>query len=124
MSYNQGPNASTGSVNGTLEMWDSAGLKAGSALGTSNNTESTTTTDSVYAAAKDQFLKVWDTLRFNPIVATLVNESAEIGNGVYQEHSNVFNPNETITLYAQPIGFGHKEVTGQNRERLFLMNCT
>jgi len=124
MSYSQGPKASSGSVNGTLEMGDNAGLKASSALGTSNITESETTTDSVYAAARNQFLKVWDTLRFHPIVATFVNGSAEIGNGVYQEHSNIFNPNETITLYAQPIGFGHKEVTGQNGERLFMMKFT
>ena len=34
----------------------------------------------------------------------------------------MFNPDETITLYAQPIGFGHKEITGQNGEKLFLMN--
>ena len=84
----------------------------------------TSTTDPKYEAARDQFLKVWDTLSFHPIVATFVNESAELGNGVYQEHSNVFNPDETITLYAQPIGFGHKEITGQNGEKLFLMNFT
>ena len=84
----------------------------------------TSTADPKYETARDQFLKVWDTLRFHPIVATFVNESAELGNGVYQEHSNVFNPDETITLYAQPIGFGHKEITGQNGEKLFLMNFT
>jgi hypothetical protein len=84
----------------------------------------TSTTDPKYETARDQFLKVWDTLTFHPIVATFVNESAELGNGVYQEHSNVFNPDETITLYAQPIGFGHKEITGQNGEKLFLMNFT
>ena len=43
---------------------------------------------------------------------------------MYQEHSNVFNPDETITLYAQPVGFGHKEITGENGEKLFLMNFT
>ena len=84
----------------------------------------TSTTDPKYEAARDQFLKVWDTLSFHPIIATFVNESAELGNGVYQEHSNVFNPDETITLYAQPVGFGHKEITGQNGEKLFLMNFT
>ncbi|MGA7977728.1 MAG: hypothetical protein WB975_10860 [Nitrososphaeraceae archaeon] len=84
----------------------------------------TSTTDPKYETARDQFLKVWDTLRFHPIVATFVNESAELGNGVYQEHSNVFNPDETINLYAQPIGFGHKEINGQNGEKLFLINFT
>ena len=84
----------------------------------------TSTTDPKYETPRDQFLKVWDTLTFHPIVATFVNESVELGNGVYQEHSNVFNPDETINLYAQPIGFGHKEINGQNGEKLFLINFT
>ena len=122
VSYSQGPNVNSGNVNGTLE-GAGAGMNARSSM--ANSTEQTTsTTDPKYEAARDQFLKVWDTLRFHPIVATFVNESAELGNGVYQEHSNVFNPDETITLYAQPIGFGHKEITGQNGEKLFLMNFT
>jgi hypothetical protein len=84
----------------------------------------TSTIDPKYETARNQFLKVWDTLTFHPIVATFVNESVELGNGVYQEHSNVFKPDETISLYAQPIGFGHKEINGQNGEKLFLINFT
>lgn len=121
VSYSQGPNVNSGNVNGTLEGGD-AGMNASSSIASS--TETTGSTDPKYEAARDQFLKVWDTLRFHPIVAIFVNESAELGNGVYQEHSNVFNPLETITLYAQPVGFGHKEITGQNGEKLFLMNFT
>jgi len=119
VSYSQGPNVNSSNDNSTLES-GGAGMNASLA----NSTETTSTNDPKYEAARDQFFKVWDTLRFHPIVATFVNESAELGNGVYQEHSNVFNPDETITLYAQPIGFGHKEITGQNGEKLFLMNFT
>jgi hypothetical protein len=77
-----------------------------------------------YEAAREQFLEVWDTLGFHPLVATYVNESVELGNGVYQERSNVFSPGEDILLYVQPIGFGHKQIEGQNGERLYLMNFT
>ena len=121
VSYSQGPNVNSGNVNGTPEGVD-AGMNASSS--TASSTETTGSSDPKYEAARDQFLKVWDTLRFHPVVAIFVNESAELGNGVYQEHSNVFNPLETITLYAQPVGFGHKEITGQNGEKLFLMNFT
>ena len=77
-----------------------------------------------YDAAREQFLDVWDTLGFHPLVATYVNESAELGNGLYQERSNIFSPGEDILLYVQPIGFGHQEIEGQGGEKLYLMNFT
>jgi hypothetical protein len=93
---------------------------------TSNSSLSTSGTFSEmkYEAAREQFLKVWDTLEFEPRAAAFVNESEVIGNGQYQEHSNVFPPGETIVLYVQPIGFGHKQIQGQNGEKLYLMNFT
>jgi hypothetical protein len=77
-----------------------------------------------YEVAREQFLKVWDTLGFHPLVVTYVNESVEMGNGVYQERPNVFSPGEDILLYVQPIGFGHKELQGPNGEKGYLMNFT
>ena len=77
-----------------------------------------------YEDARDQLLKVWDTLEFEPRVATFVSESETIGNGQYREHSNDFAPNETVVLYVQPIGFGHKQIQGQDGEKLYLMNFT
>jgi hypothetical protein len=77
-----------------------------------------------YNAAREQFLDVWDTLGFHPLVATYVNESTELGNGLYQERSNIFSPGEDILLYVQPIGFGHQEIEGQGGEKLYLMNFT
>lgn len=77
-----------------------------------------------YNSAREQFLDVWDTLGFHPLVATYVNESAELGNGLYQERSNIFSPGEDILLYVQPIGFGHQEIEGQGGEKLYLMNFT
>lgn len=91
-----------------------------------SNDSQTTSTPNVmkYEASREQFLKAWDQLEFEPKVATFVNESEVIGNGQYQEDSNVFPPSETIVLYVQPIGFGHKQVQGQNGEKLYLMNFT
>jgi len=79
---------------------------------------------SKYSAAREQFLKVWDTLEFQPLVATFVNASSRIATGVYQEHSNVFAPGETILLYLQPIGFGAKEIQGPKGEKSYLINFT
>jgi hypothetical protein len=124
ISFSQGLDANSSKVNGTLENGGGARVSASSVMDTPNATETTVAVDSKYEAARDQFLKVWDTLEFHPIVATFVNESTKLGNGVYQEHSNVFNPGETMALYVQPVGFGHKEITGQNGEKLFLMNFT
>ena len=84
----------------------------------------TTPSASKYTAAREQFLKAWDTLEFQPLVATFVNGSSQIATGVYQEHSNVFSPGETILLYMQPIGFGAKEIQGPKGEKLFLINFT
>ena len=91
----------------------------------SNNSQTASTPNIVkYETAREQFLKVWDQLEFEPLVATFVNASDVIGNGQYQEHSNVFAPGEEIVLYVQPIGFGHKQIQGQNGEKLYLMNFT
>jgi hypothetical protein len=91
----------------------------------SNNSQTASTPNIMkYEAAREQFLKVWDQLEFEPLVATFVNASDVIGNGQYQEHSNVFTPGEEIVLYVQPIGFGHKQIQGQNGEKLYLMNFT
>ena len=77
----------------------------------SNNSQTASTPNIMkYEAAREQFLKVWDQLEFEPLVATFVNASDVIGNGQYQEHSNVFAPGEEIVLYVQPIGFGHKQI--------------
>ena len=91
----------------------------------SNNSQTASTPNIMkYEAAREQFLKVWDQLEFEPLVATFVNASDVIGNGQYQEHSNVFAPGEEIVLYVQPIGFRHKQIQGQNGEKLYLMNFT
>ncbi len=91
----------------------------------SNNSQTDSTPNVMkYEAAREQFLKSWDQLEFEPRVATFVIESEVIGNGQYQEHSNVFPPGENIVLYVQPIGFGHKQIQGQNGEKLYLMNFT
>ena len=101
-------------------------LQMGLGLAMISNNSQTDITPNVmkYEAAREQLLKAWDQLEFEPRVATFVNESEVVGNGQYQEHSNVFPPGETILLYVQPIGFGHKQIQSQNGEKLYLMNFT
>ena len=104
----------------------SGSLQMGLGLTMISNNSQTASTPNIlkYEAAREQFLKVWDQLEFEPRVATFVNGSEVIGAGQYQEHSNVFAPGEEIVLYVQPIGFGHKQIQGQNGEKLYLMNFT
>ena len=51
-------------------------------------------------------------------------ESSMPGSVQYQIRSNTFSPSENILLYVQPTGFGHKQIEGNNGERLFAMNFT
>lgn len=114
ISFSQGPDVNSSKVNGTLEIGGVAKINASSSMDILNATETTHAVDSKYEAARDQFLKVWDTLEFHPIVATFVNESAKLGNGVYQEHSSVFKPGETMALYVQPVGFLLERICWKN----------
>jgi hypothetical protein len=60
VSYSQGPNVNSGNVNGTLEgtlEGGDAGMNASSSIASS--TETTSSIDPKFEAARDQFLKVW-----------------------------------------------------------------
>lgn len=52
-----------------------------------------------YEAARQQLLSSWERLEFYSLVATYVNESAQLENDIYQERSIVFAPSETIVLW-------------------------
>jgi hypothetical protein len=123
--YSQNATMNSSKINGTLEIGGGAGMNATSNMIVPDSSQTANTpSETKYEAAREQFLKVWDTLEFEPRDVTFVNESATIGNGQYQEHSNVFAPGESMVLYVQPIGFGHKQIQGENGQKLFLMNFT
>jgi hypothetical protein len=117
-------NTSSDSSNGSITISESQnGTKNLSSYPPSNNSDYAAIK---YEAIREQFLKIWNTLGFHPLVVTFVNatESSFLGSGQYQVHSNTFKPGENIVLYVQPIGFGHKQIEGKDGEKLFVMNFT
>lgn len=55
---------------------------------------------------RDQYLKSWQNLTFQPVFSTYVKKDSVKGYGVYEPHqSNVFAPGETIELYIEPVGY-------------------
>ncbi|HJU34145.1 MAG TPA: hypothetical protein VJ695_03390 [Nitrososphaera sp.] len=108
----------------------------------SNDTAATNDTANVHAPAtfdnltiedaKDLYLSVWNRTAFNATFSTFVEPFSAAGYGVYEERNNIFTPDETIVLYVEPVGFGHKQVAdeggrgnnGNNNTMLYLMNMT
>jgi hypothetical protein len=108
----------------------------------SNDTAATNDTANVHAPAtfdnltiedaKDLYLSVWNRTAFNATFSTFVEPFSAAGYGVYEERNNIFAPDETIVLYVEPVGFGHKQVAdegsrgnnGNNNTMLYLMNMT
>lgn len=41
-----------------------------------------------------------------------------------ERNSNIFNPDERISLYLEPIGFKDKPIIDSNRAKLYLTNIT
>ena len=103
-----------------------------------NNTSVTTTPANVDTPdnmtiedAKDLYLSVWNQTEFNATFNTFVEPFSAAGYGVYEERNNIFAPGETIVLYVEPVGFGHKQVVDEealssnnNNTMLYLMNMT
>ena len=87
-------------------------------------------------AAREQYLSAWNNTAFTSQFDVFVAEDSVSLYGVYREHipANVFRPGETIVLYAEPVGFGHQEITDTSTEdgsntdaasrTLYLINMT
>jgi hypothetical protein len=78
--------------------------------------------------AKKQYLSIWNQTKFNAAFNTFIEPFSSAGYGVYKEHTNVFTPGETIVLYIEPVGFGHRQIIdkegGNGNTTLYLMNIT
>ena len=63
-------------------------------------------------AAKQEYLTVWNQTEFQIIFNTFIEQDSAIGYGIYEERENndIFRPGETIQLYAEPVGFGHRPI--------------
>jgi hypothetical protein len=73
-------------------------------------------------AAKEQYLTVWNQTEFHIPFSTYVDPGFETAYGVYEEHSNIFAPGETMVLYLEPVAFGHQQMLDENGDTTYLMN--
>jgi len=64
-------------------------------------------------APRQQYLSAWNNTAFSSRFNTFIEEGTPLGYGIYREHvpANVFRPGETILLYLEPVGYGHKPIT-------------
>jgi hypothetical protein len=75
--------------------------------------------------AREQYLAVWNQTEFNATFNTFIEPFSAAGYGVYEERgSNVFSPGETIVLYVEPVGFGHRQIQDEGNNTLYLINMT
>jgi hypothetical protein len=92
-----------------------------------NNTGTTTTTSNMTLDdAREQYLSIWNQTEFNATFSTFIKPFSAAGYGVYEERSsNVFAPGETIVLYVEPVGFGHRQLLDEKgNNTLYLINMT
>jgi hypothetical protein len=84
-------------------------------------------------AARKQYYLVWSNTAFSSQYDVFIEEGSVLGYGVYREHvpANVFRPGETVVLYVEPVGFGHKPITDISQDggnttttTLYLVNMT
>jgi hypothetical protein len=76
--------------------------------------------------AREQYLSIWNQTEFNTTFSTFIKPFSAAGYGVYDERSsNVFAPGETIVLYIEPVGFGHRQLLDEKgNNTLYLINMT
>lgn len=76
--------------------------------------------------AKEMYLSAWNNTKFNATFSAYIEENSALGYGVYQEHAggNTFRPGETMVLYVEPVGFGHKPTIDKLGNTLYLVNIT
>lgn len=80
---------------------------------------------SEFEAAREQLLSDWQQTPFGAAFSTFIEPGSDQGYGVYTEHrSRIFNPDDTVTLYLEPVGFSHKQVVGEQGEELYQINLT
>ena len=92
----------------------------------SENVTNTTTDQQMYfEKVRDQYLDVWNQTDFGSIFDIFIAPESSSGYGIYQEReSNVFQPGETINLYAEPIGFKHNAVLDEQGNTIYRVGMT
>jgi hypothetical protein len=69
-------------------------------------------------APREQYLSAWNNTAFSSRFNAFIEEGTPLGYGIYREHipSNVFRPGETILLYLEPVGYGHKPIPASSSQ--------
>ena len=91
------------------------------------NKSFTTTNSNVsqFYKLRNNYLSEWERLPFQSSFDTFINENSSQGYGIFTErNSSIFNPNQRILLYLEPIGFKHEPIINTEEKKLYLINIT
>jgi hypothetical protein len=90
-----------------------------------NKSFSTNSTVSQFYDLRNNYLSEWETLSLQSNFDTFIKENTTSGYGIFTErNSTIFNPNQRISLYLEPIGFTHKPIIDTKGNKLYLTNIT
>ncbi|HSA75730.1 MAG TPA: hypothetical protein VLE21_06035 [Candidatus Nitrosocosmicus sp.] len=92
---------------------------------TGNETDSTTDQQMDFEKIREQYLNAWNQTEFRSTFDIFIAPESSSGYGIYQErNSSVFQPGETINLYAEPIGFKHSAVIDEQGNTIYSVGMT
>lgn len=89
--------------------------------------ESNSTTDQQmdFEKIREQYLNAWNQTEFRSTFDIFIAPESSSGYGIYQErNSSVFQPGETINLYAEPVGFKHSTVVDEQGNTIYSVGMT
>ena len=90
-----------------------------------NKTNSTTDQQIDFKKIREQYLDAWNQTEFRSIFDIFITPESSSGYGIYQErNSSVFQPGETINLYAEPVGFKHSAVVDEQGNTIYSVGMT
>lgn len=70
------------------------------------------------------YLSEWERLPFQSSFDTFINENSTQGYGIFTKRTSIFNTNQRIELYLEPIGFKHEPLINTEEKKLYLINIT
>ena len=74
---------------------------------------------------RNYYLSEWERIPFQPSFDTFINENSIQGYGIFTErNSSIFNLNQRVSFYIEPIGFKHEPIINAEDNKLYLINIT
>lgn len=78
-----------------------------------------------FETIREQYLNAWNQTEFRSIFDIFIAPESSSGYGIYQErNSSIFQPGETINLYAEPVGFKHSAVVDEQGNTIYSVGMT